>query len=54
MDLTERAKEEVQEQVDLSGSLVMGSGELAAMNELAQALAYFQNLHPQVKAVLKA
>ncbi|MDO4964434.1 LysR family transcriptional regulator [Streptococcus gallolyticus] len=52
VEMTEHAKAELHATEEIKGTLSIGCGELAAMQELSQALAIFQEKHPQVKVAL--
>lgn len=52
VNLTERAKSELQQNEELIGQIDVGCGELQSMEELAEMITIFQQENPQVKFTL--
>lgn len=54
VSILERARDELQENSELAGTISVGCGELHSMAELAQLMDDFQKQHPQVKFNLRS
>ena len=49
VDLSEKTRQELRPEEELSGSISIGSGDLKAMGFLAEVLAAFQRRHPRIR-----